>query len=220
MKGRDSGKSAARDPETDARAEEQRAAAALVARICQGDLAAEQEMVQRYSQPLLFMLKRRCGDPELANDLHQDVFRVVIERLRDRGIAEPGLLAGFIQSTGRNLLIGVIRRRQRRQTYADSDTVAEARDDSQITQADETEAAQMAVHVRNLLEELGSERDRAILTRFFLNQEDKASICAGLELSDLHFNRVLYRAKKRFRELLQASDSGLVRELIAGRDKD
>ncbi|MEO0574471.1 MAG: sigma-70 family RNA polymerase sigma factor [Pseudomonadota bacterium] len=218
MKGTDSGSNVALTPEEDARAKEQRAATALVARIRKGDLAAEQEMVKRYSSPLLFMLKRRCGDPELANDLHQDVFRVVIERLRDRGIAEPALLAGFIQSTGRNLLIGVIRRRQRRQTYADSDAIAEARDDGQATQADETEAAQMAIYVRDLLEELGSDRDRAILTRFYLNQEDKASICDGLELSDLHFNRVLYRAKKRFRELLQASDSGLVKELIAGRD--
>lgn len=204
-------------PEEQARAEEQGAAVALAERIAKGDSAAEQEMVERYSRPLLFMLRRRCGDPELANDLHQDVFRVVIERLRAGTIKDPARLAGFIQSTGRNLLIGVIRRRQRRQTYADSDTIALASDEEASTQVSEINDDQVAVHVRQMLEELGSDRDRAILTRFYLHQEDKQSICSALELSDLHFNRVLYRAKKRFRELLERSDSDIARNLAEGR---
>lgn len=203
-----------------ARADEQRAATMLVERIGNGDGAAEQALVERYSRPLLFMLRRRCGDPELANDLHQDVFRIVIERLRDRGIREPARLAGFIQSTGRNLLIGVIRRRQRRQTYADTDSVNLAADEAQTAQYEQADADETGQHVRLLLDELNSDRDRAILTRFYLLQEDKRSICDGLDLSDLHFNRVLYRAKKRFRELLEASDNPIARDIIEDRHAD
>ena len=139
---------------------------------------------------------------------------MLIERLRGDGIKEPARLAGFIQSTGRNLLIGVIRRRQRRQTYADSDGVARATDDSAPDQAEATDTAQTGQHLRVLLSELNSDRDRAILTRFYLLQEDKASICRQLDLTDLHFNRVLYRAKKRFRELLESHDSRAARELV------
>ncbi len=201
-------------------AEEQHAAISLAMRIGDGDTAAEQALVERYSRPLLFMLKRRCRDPELANDLHQDVFRIVIERLRSRGIKDPARLSGFIQSTGRNLLIGVIRRRQRRQTYADSDSVGLAADESQATQYADRDADETAQHLRVLLDELNSDRDRAILTRFYLLQEDKRSICDGLELSDLHFNRVLYRAKKRFRELLESSDSPIARDIIEDRRAD
>ncbi len=189
-------------------------AQSLAVRIGDGDRAAEGELVARYSRPLLFMLRRRCGEPELADDLHQDVFRVVIERLRGDGIKDPARLAGFIQSTGRNLLIGVIRRRQRRQTYADSDSVALAADDGAEDQVAATDTAQTNVYLRQLLAELNSDRDRAILTRFYLLQEDKASICRQLDLTDLHFNRVLYRAKKRFRELLESHGSQAARELV------
>lgn len=198
---------------------EQAAATLIVERIRSGDGAAEAELVARYSRPLLFMLRRRTGDAALADDLHQDTFRVVLERLRDRGINDPARLAGFIQSTGRNLMIGAIRRRQRRQTFADSDTVALAADESRTRQDETLNVEQAALHVHRLLKQLGSERDRAILVRFYLHNEDKASICAGLELSDVHFNRVPYRAKKRFRELLEASDDAFAREWIAGRQR-
>ena len=205
------------DANEDGRVSEQAVAAVLVERIRNGDSTAEGELVSRYSRPLLFMLRRRTGDPALADDLHQDTFRIVIERLRDRGINEPARLAGFIQSTGRNLVIGAIRRRQRRQTYTDSDTVEATADEARGGHADAVEAAQAALHVQRLLKNLGSERDRAILIRFFLHNEDKASICDGLGLSDVHFNRVLYRAKKRFREMLEESDDAFAREWIAGR---
>ncbi|MEN7342091.1 MAG: sigma-70 family RNA polymerase sigma factor [Pseudomonadota bacterium] len=217
MKGKDQSDSDVRASQEEARAQEQRSAIALAERIAEGDRAAEQQLVERYSRPLLFMLKRRCGDPELANDLHQEVFSVVLQRLRAGTIKDPARLAGFIQSTGRNLLIGVIRRRQRRQTYADSDSVAIAADEDRQDQYGEINAEQVAENVRTMLDELGSERDRAILTRFYLQQEDKQSICSALELSDLHFNRVLYRAKKRFRELLQKSDRDIARDLSEGR---
>lgn len=192
----------------------------LCAQIGNGEREAEQALVVRYTKPLLFMLRRRCRDPELADDLHQDVFRIVIERLRDRGINEPAKLGGFIQSTGRNLLIGVIRRRQRRQTYADSDTVNATADSDAEQQFANTHAQQTAEQVRTFLDALGSERDRAILWRFYLQQEDKSTICVDLELSELHFNRVLYRAKKRFRALLESSDSDIALDLIAGRRSD
>lgn len=191
-------------------------ASALAARVRTGDRDAEQALVERYSRGLSIMLRRRTGDPALAEDLHQEVFRIVIERLRERGLDEPAKLAAFIQSTGKNLVIGVIRRRQRRNTYADTQTV-ETRADDASRQIDEVAAEQQAEHVRTLLEELGSERDRAILIRFYLHQEEKASICEALALSDLHFNRVLYRAKKRFRALLEGSDSAIARELASGR---
>lgn len=219
MKGNQSGGGDASEAD-EARALEQRTAISLAERIGAGDPVAEQQLVTRYSRPLLFMLRRRCGDMQLADDLHQDVFRIVIERLRDRGIKDPARLAGFIQSTGRNLLIGVIRRRQRRQTYADSDAIAIAADDGIDDQVNQVQAEQTARYLRELLQELGSDRDRAILTQFYLQQRDKREICASLDLSDLHFNRVLYRAKKRFRELLEGSDTASAGELLRSRGKE
>ena len=220
MKGRESGRTST-DVAGDSASSNDEATIArdLAQRIAGGDQAAEQEMIVRYSRPLLYMLRRRAGDPDLAEDLHQDVFRVVIERLRDRGIKEPEKLAGFIQSTGRNLLIGEIRRSQRRRTYADSDAIDASADTESSTQFSDTSDEQEASAVRELLEELKPERDRAILIRFYLQQEDNASICSALDLTDLHFNRVLYRAKKRFRALIESSAHAAAADLISGRDE-
>ena len=59
--------------------------------------------------------------------------------------------------------------------------------------------------VRRLLESMTVERDRELLIRFYLNDDDKEDICRDLNLSSLHFNRVLFRAKARFRKILEES---------------
>lgn len=220
MKGRDSEHSTESATADALSGDEAAVACELARRIEAGDDRAEEQLVIRYSRPLLFMLRRRANDADLAEDLHQEVFRVVIERLREGSIKEPAKLAGFIQSTGRYLLIGEIRRAQRRRTVTDSDAIDASEDLQASTQYQDANNDEEAATVRKMLEQLKPERDRAILIRFFLQDEDKASICSALDLTELHFNRVLYRAKKRFKALLEASASAAAADLIAGRDGD
>ena len=54
-----------------------------------------------------------------------------------------------------------------------------------------------------MLDEMPGERDRELLMRFYLNDEAKEQICQELKLSREHFNRVIFRARGRFRELLE-----------------
>ena len=61
--------------------------------------------------------------------------------------------------------------------------------------------------VRRLIGELPTDRDRQVLYRFYIAEDDKAAICQDLELSSLHFNRVLHRARQRYRELYQEAVS-------------
>ena len=51
-------------------------------------------------------------------------------------------------------------------------------------------------------------RDREILRRFYVEEEDKDSICKDLKIDGTHFNRVLFRAKARFREAILRSRGG------------
>ena len=61
-----------------------------------------------------------------------------------------------------------------------------------------------------LLNELNVERDRELLTRYFVYDQEKDLICRELNLDSLHFNRVLFRAKGRFRSLIEnAGERGL-----------
>ncbi len=174
-------------------------AAGLVRRIASGDAVAESEMVERYSRGLVFML-RRMGSPDLADDLHQEAFRIVLERLRGKGLTEPERLAGFLNRTARNLFIADYRKKARRKT--DDLSQAEAPADPAPSQLSRAVLDQEAALVRQLIAELEPDRDRQLLYRFYIAEEAKERICADLELSSLHFNRVLFRARQRFKTLL------------------
>jgi DNA-directed RNA polymerase specialized sigma24 family protein len=87
--------------------------ARLVARIQAGDHAAEAELVARFSQGLLLMLRRLVQNPALADDLHQETLSLVLEKIRRAEVREPEKLAGFIRSTARNLFIADRRKEAR-----------------------------------------------------------------------------------------------------------
>ena len=179
-------------------------AADLARRIQAGDAAAEAEMVERYSDGLTFMLRRMTGRPDLADDLHQDAFRIVLERLRGPGLAEPERLSGFLRRTARNLFIGDYRKKLRRRTDDLED--AEPPADPAPSQLSRSMLDEEATLVRRLIGELKPDRDRQILYRFYIAEEPKERIRAELGLSSLHFNRVLHRARQRFRDLLERSE--------------
>ncbi len=185
----------------EAKRSEAEIAADLVERIRAGDEEAESELVNRYSRGLLFMLKRQSGDPELARDLHQDTFRIVLLRLRRKGLKEPGKLGGFIHRTARNLFIGDYRKAVRRKTESGLDQVPQI--PNSPVQLQSIVQEEEAVLVRSLIDQLKSDRDRQLLFRFYIAEEDKQSICADLELDHLHFNRVIFRARQRFKELYE-----------------
>lgn len=174
-------------------------AADLVRRIAAGDASAEGELVARYSRGVLYLLRRLA--PELADDLHQETFRIVLERLRRRELDEPEGLGGFLRGTARNLVIAERRKTARRRTEADEEELERAVNPAP-GQLSAVLLDEEAENVRRLIRELPTERDRQLLLRFYVAEEEKESLCAELGLDGLHFNRVLFRARQRFKELL------------------
>jgi RNA polymerase sigma-70 factor (ECF subfamily) len=195
--------SVAEGPEAE---EEAQVAADLVARIGRGARDAEDQMVRRYGAGLLYLLKRRSRDPELAADIRQDTFRVAIEKLRSSPLDEPERLAAYLRSVALNLWIAHQRKNARRATTADSEAVEQAADESRPGPFENVSREQVRAALVQLLAELGTPRDREILKRLYLDDEDKDAICAALGVDATHFNRVLFRAKQRFRELLVRAD--------------
>ncbi|MEM8960555.1 MAG: sigma-70 family RNA polymerase sigma factor [Acidobacteriota bacterium] len=198
----------------------------LVDRARAGDDQAAAEIFTRYQRGLLYLLRRWTGgDTELAEDLLQDTFGVVLERIREDGLGDPSRLAGFLHATARNLLRNARRKTLRRRTDADTDTIDTATDHraGPLHSTLRTEEAQV---VRQVIAELGTERDRQLLYRYYLAEEDKDAICSDLALDRVHFNRVLFRARQRFKTLWQSKwdrsapgDSSMSRE-IGTRDLD
>ena len=176
--------------------------ASLVERVRVGDAAAETELVQRYSRGIKAIL-RNCGaDAASVDDLHQETFRIALEKIRRGDLRDPSGLSGFMASLARNLATQHFRRSAR---PAGDPAPLESLPAPQTGALDHLMEQENAMRVRQILDELGTERDREILRRFYLLSDEKTRICADLRLSSLQFNRVLYRARQRYRELYESA---------------
>ncbi len=176
--------------------------ARLVDRIRSGDANAERELVERFGRGLTILLRRSSRDPSVAEDLYQETFRLALEKIRRGDVREPEKLGGFLAGLARNLVIEHYRRSAQRPTGSD-DEAARSLADSATGPLERLLKRERIEIVRRLLSELDSERDRQILFRFYIAEEAKSLICADLGLGSLHFNRVLFRARERFRELFE-----------------
>lgn len=174
----------------------------LVERIGAGDRQAEEELVKHYWKGLYFILQRRCSDPQLAADMAQDAFIVVIQKARSGAINTPEALSGFIRQTGVNLLIAHFRKEQRRATEAFGEVAIEI-EDHKSSVARAVESKQTLALVQQLMDEMKVARDRDVLNSFYINQQSKVEICARLDLTPAHFDRVLFRARARLKQLIE-----------------
>jgi RNA polymerase sigma-70 factor (ECF subfamily) len=171
----------------------------LVERIRRADPAAEAELVDRYSRGVRMIISRTSGDRSIVEDLCQDTFRIALEKIRRGDVRDPARLSGFMCSLARNIAIDRNRREPRRDSTSPPETADQA-----PSQLDRLLLKEQATIARQVLDELGSERDRQILFRFYVAEDSKAQICQDLGLSSLHFNRVLFRARERYRTLYEA----------------
>ncbi|HVR11277.1 MAG TPA: sigma-70 family RNA polymerase sigma factor [Thermoanaerobaculia bacterium] len=194
--------------DTGRESDEGEAAAGLARRIAAGDAAAEAQLVARYSRGVFYLLRRLGAPPEVADDLHQETFRIVLERLRRNSLAEPAGLVGFLRGTARNLVLAERRKDFRQRTDKVDPVDLAAAPDPSPSQLHSVLHDEQAALVRRLIGELATDRDRQILLRFYVGEEDKGRICDDLGMDSLHFNRVLFRARQRFKELLQRNARG------------
>jgi RNA polymerase sigma-70 factor, ECF subfamily len=178
-----------------------REGASLAERIRVGDAAAEKDLVERYSRGVRVILRNAGADRFSEDDLHQETFRIGLEKIRRGDLRDPLLLGGFIASLARNLATDHFRRKVR--SRGDDPAAIESIQSPEIGALERLLEREQAECVRQLLDELSTRRDREILRRFYLSSEEKHQICQELGLSTLQFNRVLFRARERYRELYQ-----------------
>ncbi len=176
----------------------------LVARIQGGDRQAENSFVAEYSKGLLLLLRRLSNDLALAEDLHQETFRIVLEKIRAGELRDPEKLGAYLRGTARNLLLNERRKGARVRLDGDGASLVDP-DRGQLTavpsQLRKVLRKEEARLVRDLLGEMRHERDRQILAHFYLSDRTKQEICQELGVDPVGFKKVLFRARERLREL-------------------
>lgn len=175
----------------------------LPARIRAGDARAEVELVQAYGRGVRLLLEQRVGGRDLARDLFQETFRIVLVRLRSPTLEPPDNLTSFIRQTAVNVALMDFRKRVRRQRFETHGVDLEAAADVLACPFTRLASEQLRADVRTVISELPVERDRELLWHFYVLEEDKDALCTRFGLTSEHFDRVLSRARQRFRTLIE-----------------
>ncbi|MEO0575295.1 MAG: sigma-70 family RNA polymerase sigma factor [Pseudomonadota bacterium] len=176
----------------------------LAARIAAGSSAAEHELVRRYNVTLLKILMKRCGNREQAEDARQEALLIVLQRLRKGEISDATKLSAFMHRTAINVLIADQRKTSRRGTSADT-PVVEQMSDPKLDQLTAMIREESGTAVRAVVRDIKNDRDREILYRFYIRDEEKFSICSALNLTTVHFDRVISRARVRLRSIIESN---------------
>ena len=179
------------------------AACGLADRIFEGDGEAEQELVTRYGPRVMRMLQAISHNRWWAEDVHQETFAIVLRRLRRRRLEDPAALAQFVRCTARNVLMAMNRKRRLRAETEVEGALIEDFVDPEPGQLMRVMRAEQSDLVRRTIAIVRPARYRQLLVRFYMKEEPKETICAELGLSSVHFNRVLFRARRRFLRALE-----------------
>lgn len=184
-------------------------AATLVAKILSGDKAAENDMVLRYQRGIKAVLFQRSKDRYVLDDVIQETWIVVLQKVRKGELRDPSKLSAFIIQIAKNQLIMKFRKEGKHQdALLESNSQPESKE---LSPEQASENSQLAESMNIVFSEMNQQRDKDILQRFFLTGDSKAELCIEYGLTANHFDRVLYRARNRFKALwAQKYDSSLL----------
>ena len=134
-------------------------------------------------------------------DILQDAAVTTLEKLCAGAVADPSLLGGYLYRVALNH----VRNYQRRDRSARSDLDAIDRlEVPEDTMAIEDLRRKLwAAAAMRLLQDFPNPRDREILVRFYLHEDARPDICRDFGITTRHFDRVIARARRRFREFLE-----------------
>src|ERR1700736_4741653 len=172
--------------------------------LSQADVAA---LIEQNYVGLRLLVARRCRDPQVAADLLNDAVCTTWAKGQAGKIERPEQIAGYVLQVTMNLLRNYGRAiAERPEKRADAAKLQDL--PSGAEPSDETIEREIAVQVKNVIRGMSSQRDRAILVRFYLDDEDKETICRDLGLSPLQFDKILHMARGRLRKLVESGGLG------------
>jgi len=168
--------------------------------IREGDRDAEAELLLRVFADSRRSVARIVGTPDRAEDTLQEAMIVLLLRLRSGGLTDPESARQFVYGVARRLEANARRKEQRRRTSTSLAGTAPA---------DPAPTALAALLLRerrgmivDALAAMHPARDGLILYRLYMLDHDRERIRDDFGLTASGFDRVLCRARARFRRFL------------------
>ena len=188
-------------------AEEARTAAGIVAGVRNDEEAAKAALFERYGPGLLRLALRKVKDRSRAEGIVQETFSIALAKLADEDLEYPERLAGYLMGIVRHRVSAHFRNLKREPIVAEAEVVDAIRDVRPLQYEDVAREQTNAV-IRQLLDSLPVERDREILLRIYLYDQERAEVRKALKLSPHQLDVALSRARARFKKIVMESKFG------------
>lgn len=145
-----------------------------------------------------------CGlvrSRDLAADMVHQAIAIALEHIKAGRIGSADQIPGYVYKTCQNLLRNYRRNMgNRADLRADPEHLESLASEEQVDFSDQQRIKEnVLLALRSL-----SARDRDVVMRFYLHDEDKDAICRDFNLSSNSFNKIISRARQRLKERLSA----------------
>ncbi len=168
-------------------------------RLLDGDTETERHFAHHFGQLIEVKLRFRVRRTQEVEDLRQEtLMRVLATIRRDGGLDRPERLGAFVNGVCNNVLLEYYRRDAEAQTSTE--------------ETDEPRGTEMPVDERIISNEargavrvvVGSlpKKDRELLRRVFLEEEDKDAVCREMSVSRNYLRVLLFRARGKLRKVM------------------
>jgi len=172
----------------------------LVENIVDDNQSGMEELYRIFSKGVRFHLCRQFGPQDLEDKVH-DIFLIVVRAVRAGKLRDPQCLMGLVRTVLKRQVAAhidqAIRRRQDLAIESAPDVVDVNRNPEKIAIGRQYE--DIAKSVLRMI----SERDREVLTRFYMLEQCAGQICDQMHLTETQFRLLKSRAKARFENVLK-----------------
>jgi RNA polymerase sigma-70 factor (ECF subfamily) len=154
-----------------------------------------EDLYRVLSSGVRLRLARQLGSRDINDRVH-DLFVMVTESIRNGEVRQPERLMGYVRTVERRQVASQIDYELRQKRNAPAELWAALPDDGASPErfAIEHQFSEMARRILNRLRE----RDREVLSRFYIEEESGAEICRAMDLTETQYRLIKSRAKARF----------------------
>jgi RNA polymerase sigma-70 factor (ECF subfamily) len=172
--------------------------AEYVRRLREGDHATEEHFAQYFGDLVRIKAVGRLRSIHAADDVRQETLLRVLRNLRQGVIEHPERLGAYVNTVSNHVMQEMSRRDRRDGELPDEAgeiPSGQASAESGLLQDERTALVKRALRELTL-------KDRELLQRIFLDEEDKDAVCDELGVTREYLRVLLHRARSRLRTAL------------------
>lgn len=171
----------------------------LVKLVQAGESQGLDDLYRLFARGIRFHLCRQLGPHELDDKVH-DTFLLVVHAIQKGDLRDPERLMGFVRTiVRRQVTLYIGQNVQQRRDQHPLEPCTRLRDIGGNPE-EHILSGEARTVVRQVLDRM-NQRDREILTRFYLHEQTPQEICDEMDLTNTQFRLLKSRAKARFGEM-------------------